>query len=167
MRPRSQGASTVPSALFRFRSWAVAAVGACGLSLSLLACEDTQTNVANGLLLPSPLTLDWNGKELGAPFDSRGTFQARANLRARWRFRLEAKPANPDDPRWHGQDGPPLFSTEFSSQDRILFTWRTTDVNPNRYPFARGDTCTARITLEPTLDPAEAPKAVFTFVIGG
>lgn len=162
-----QRTSAVSPTARRVRSRVVTAVGVCGLALTLLACEDTQTSVSNGLLLPVPLTLDWNGKDLGAPFDSRGTFQARANLRAIWRFRLEAKPADPDDPRWHGQDGPPLYTTEFSSQDRILFSWRTTDVNPGRYPFARGDTCTARVTLQPELDPAEADKAVYTFVIGG
>ncbi len=145
----------------------VVAVAVCGAALFLLACEDTQTNVSNGLLLPVPLTLEWNGKELGAPFDNQGIFHARANLRARWRFRLEAKPADPDDSRWHGQMGPPLYTTEFSSQDRIQFSWNTGVVNGYRYPFALGDTCTASVTLEPALDPAESPKAVFTFVIGG
>ena len=149
----------------RRRAWVVAVV-ACG-AVFLLACEDTQTNIPNGLLLPVPLTLEWSGKELGAPFENDGIFRARANLRARWSFRLEAKPASPDDPRWHGQMDPPLYTTEFSSQDRIQFSWNTTIVNGYRYSFARGDTCTASVTLEPALDPAEATKAVFTFVIGG
>ena len=91
----------------RPRAWVVAVV-ACMAGLSLLACEETQTNVSNGLLLPVPLTLEWAGKELGAAFLNEGVFRARANLRARWRFRLEAKPADPDDPRWHGQMDPPL-----------------------------------------------------------
>jgi len=163
MQSPNQGATMASS---RRRAWVVAVI-ACG-AISLLACDDnTQTNVSNGLLLPVPLTLEWAGKELGVGFGNEGTFLARANLRARWRFRLEAKPADPDDPRWHGQMDPPLYTTEFSSQDRIQFSWNTSVVNGYRYGFARGDTCTASVTLEPALDPAEASKAVFTFVIDG
>ena len=138
------------------------------LAVAVLACEDTPSTPASGLVLAEPLNLDWFGEDVGAPFDTRGVFHARANLRARWKFRLEARPADPDDPRWQPSElDPPLFTTEFSSQDRILFTWRTTDVNAHRHSFARGDTCTARVTLEPALAPGEEEKATFTFVIGG
>ncbi|HZM17156.1 MAG TPA: hypothetical protein VFE28_14235 [Candidatus Krumholzibacteria bacterium] len=145
------------------------AVLACmaALGTAVLACEDTPSTPASGLVLSEPLNLDWLGEDSGVPFDYRGVFHARANLRARWKFRIEARPADPNDPRWHGEADPPLYTTEFPSQDRILFTWRITDVNPNRNYFASGDTCTARVTLEPALAPGEEEKATFTFVIGG
>jgi hypothetical protein len=137
------------------------------MTAALCACDDTSSPASQGLLLEQPLTLGWAGKDSGVPFESRGVWSARANLRARWKFRLEARPADPDDPRWHGSLDPPVYSTEFSSQDQILFSWDTGMVNANRYAFSRGDTCTAQVTLEPALDPGEAVKAVFTFVIGG
>ncbi|MFQ5600283.1 MAG: hypothetical protein ACE5G2_06985 [Candidatus Krumholzibacteriia bacterium] len=142
------------------------------LCVALCGCEDDGPTALGGSLrvvMEQPLTLSWSGKELGVPFRFDGVFSARANTRVSWRFRLEAKPADPDDPRfnWSTGLGPPLYKQTATFQDAILFSWSTDTVFSGRNFFAAGDTCTATVTLTPQLAAEESDEAVFTFVIGG
>lgn len=147
------------------RPWLLCLV-AWGL-LALPACEETASSVKNeGILLVQPLNLDWPGKDAGAPFQYEGVFSAQANLRVKWKFRLDVKPADPDDPRFPGGGSKTVYKTEFTSQDRIGFTWNTSMSNVEAVAFAPGDTCTARLEILPELAPGEEEKAFFRFAVG-
>jgi hypothetical protein len=140
--------------------------------LGSAGCEDertpTGTESATGIHLVAPLTLDWTGKDSGVPFLYDGVFHARAAMRASWDFRLEARPADPDDPRfgWRNGLGPPLYKQTVTFQEELLFSWNIGSVFAGRNPFALGDTCTATVKLRPALAAGEEAKAVLTFVIG-
>jgi hypothetical protein len=126
---------------------ALAALGAAG-------CEDSP-NRSPYVSIVVPLQLHWNGQQQGVPYTGGpATFEAAAALRVVWDFRLEGFT---DDGRR------PVYAATFFNQDYLSFSWnlQSTGGNPD---FAPGDSCVATVSF-PQMDPADADKAQFTFVI--
>ncbi len=154
--------------LRRTRSW-IACLAVLALAGS--GCNDTPTGNAFPdleIFLVEPLDFDWPGKETGATFLSqRGTFSAVANTRVAWSLRMEAIPADPNDPRfrWAEGKGPPLLKKTAEFQERIWFSWRRDEVFGGTWPFAVGDTCVATLHYGTYSDNQQV--TVLRFVIGG
>jgi hypothetical protein len=124
-------------------------------ALAAVSCEDSP-NGSRYVPIVIPLRLLWSGQQAGLPYTG-GTaeFEAAATLRVVWDFRLEG----------YTTDGRrPLYTASFSNQDHIRFSWnmQSTGGNPD---FAPGDSCVATVSFR-QMDPADADKALFTFVIG-
>jgi hypothetical protein len=153
----------------RRRLWSgLLTVAAWGI-FATLGCDDSPSSTSNqGILLVQPLSLEWAGKADGVPFPGRGVFVAQANLRVKWKFRLEVKPADPEDERFHGSPSKVVYKNEFTSQDRIQFTWSTSTINQpiGDFLFMHGDTCDASVDVLPELAEGEEAKALYRFVIG-
>lgn len=124
-------------------------------ALVAVGCEDSPTR-SRYVAIVVPLQLHWSGQEQGLPYSGgAASFEAAAALRVNWEFRLEG----------YTNDGRrPVYATSFSNQDHISFSWnlQSTGGNPD---FAPGDSCVATVTFR-QMDPADADKALFTFVIG-
>ena len=124
-------------------------------TLVAAGCEDSP-NRSRTIPIVVPLQLHWSGRQEGLPYTGGpANFEAAAALRVVWDFRLEG----------YTNDGRrPLYTAAFSNQDHIFFSWnmQSTGGNPD---FAPGDSCVATVSF-PQMDPADADKAHFTFVIG-
>lgn len=135
------------------RLWLAAALVLLG------ACEDESvTSGTRTIHLVQPLTMDWSFKNEGAPYSGgQATFQAEAELRVGWSFRIDGYPVPPDGRH-------PRYVQSFPSQERIVFSWHGHS-NTGLEDFAFGDSCIATVRFT-RLDPEEADRARVIFVIG-